>query len=53
MASIDQKQIAKEIVIAMIQKDYFSRDEHPETKTTADMVAQVYKTILNAVSDHA
>ncbi len=41
-------QIARDIVIAMIQKDYLTRDEFPESKTTADMVASAYTIIIKA-----
>lgn len=50
MATIEEKQIAKEIVITMLEKSVLLRKEYPETKTVADMVCAAYKTVLAAVS---
>lgn len=48
---MSDKEIAKEIVIAMIEKGALIRSEYPNTETVADMVSQVYKTILSAVKE--
>jgi len=43
---MDNKEIAKEIVLTMIDKGYLIKSEFPGTKTTVDMVCEAYKTVL-------
>lgn len=47
----DHEHIAKEIVLKMLETKSIIRAEYPEAKTTADVVAEVYKKILTAVRE--
>lgn len=47
----EDRQITKEIVLAMIEKGIFIRSEYPNTETVADMICDGYKTILKTVSE--
>lgn len=49
---MEEKQIAKEIVLKMLEHNAFIRSEYPEAKTVADMVVEAYKTILTAVKEN-
>lgn len=45
------KQVARDILVAMIQKDSLYRKEFPGTDTTVDMIATAYKTLVRAVAE--
>lgn len=47
----EDRQITKEIVLAMIENKYFKRSEHPDTETIAEIICEDYKTILKTVSE--
>jgi hypothetical protein len=44
-------EIAKEIVIAMIQNDAIRPEEYPDAKTSAEVVGLVYQAILKSVKE--
>lgn len=46
---MEDKQIAKEIVIALIQNNAIRMDYYPEAKTPAEAVGKAYQEILKAV----
>ncbi|SMG58341.1 hypothetical protein [Paenibacillus aquistagni] len=48
---MNDKEIAKEIIIKMIENDWIPRNEFPKATTVADCVAEAYKIILNAVKE--
>ena len=50
MFSVEEKQIAKEIVITMLQKDVILRTEYPKAKTVSDIVCDIYKQVLATVA---
>jgi hypothetical protein len=53
LASIEEKQIAKEILIEILKTgNWISRDEYPESKTLIDVVCIVYKEILKTISSN-
>lgn len=47
---LEEKQMAKEILVEMIKRDAFSRSEYPNAKTITDMYCTAYKEILNTIS---
>ena len=51
MSKLEDKQLAKEILVEIISKNLLSRKEYPEAKTNTDMVCSAYKTILNTISE--
>ena len=51
MTSLENKQMAKEILIEMIRKDYLLRTEYQDAETVADMACSAYKTILKTISE--
>ncbi len=46
---MSEKEIAKEILLAMLDKGVISRVEYPETKTSVDLICDVYSQILKTV----
>lgn len=52
LVTIEEKQIAKEILIEMLKtKDYFIREEYPESKTVAEMICSAYKEVVKTISE--
>lgn len=51
MATIEEKQIAKEILLALIDKDLVRYDDFPEQKTYLGLVTNTYQEILKSVSE--
>jgi len=47
---LTDKEIAKDIILKMIEKDWILRTEYPEAETVADVVAKAYEVILKAVT---
>lgn len=47
---MEEKQIAKEILIALIQNSAISAAQYPEAKTAAEAVGLAYQEILSAVT---
>ncbi|MBJ6362094.1 hypothetical protein ACFOQM_12410 [Paenibacillus sp. GCM10012307] len=45
------KEIAKEIILAMIEHKYLLRSEYPQVKTVSEMVGLAYNEILTALQD--
>ncbi len=51
MATIEEKHIAKEILIEMIKTEkHLIRTEYPASKTVANMVCAAYKEILQTIA---
>ena len=50
LANLEEKQIAKEILLEMLKKGLLFRNEYHESRTDVDMVCAAYKEILKAVS---
>ena len=48
---MNDKEIAKEILLKAMEQNFLSRDEFPEAKTAVDVICQAYKKILNAVKE--
>lgn len=48
---MNDKEIAKEILLKAIEQNYVIRDEFPEVKTAVDLICEAYKKILNAVKE--
>lgn len=49
---MNEKDIAKEILIKMIEHDYLLRDEFPNAETTVDMVCEAYAKIFTTVKEN-
>lgn len=47
---MSEKDIAKEIVIKMIEKDIIFRSEFPNAESTVDLICEAYKKIYTTVS---
>ena len=50
MATLEEKQIAKEILIELIRKDDLYRKEYPNVKTVSEMTGLAYGEILKVIS---
>ena len=50
MSTENEQNIAKEIVIKMIENKLLRPSEHPEAKTLAEAIGKIYNEILNAIS---
>lgn len=48
---MNDKEIAKEILIKLIENTYLYREEFPNTETAVDMACEAYKKILTAVKE--
>lgn len=48
---MDSKEIAKEIIVTMLEKEAIIRSEYPESETAADAVSTAYKIVLKAVRE--
>jgi len=48
---MNEKEIAKEILLAMLDKGVISRVEYPEAKTSVDLVCDVYSQILKTITE--
>lgn len=46
---MEDKQIAKEIVIALIENDAIRMDYYPDAKTPAEAAGKAYQEVLKAV----
>ena len=51
MATIEEKQISKELVIELVKNNGLSYDGFPDAKNPLDLVCEAYKTILKTVSE--
>lgn len=52
MASIEDKQITKDIVIALIENDAITYEDFPGAKNYAELVGEFYKAILKTVINY-
>jgi len=52
MANIEEKQIAKDILIELLKEDHISHSEHPDCKTVIETVCAAYKEILKTISSN-
>lgn len=50
MSSLDDKQIAKEILIELIKSGSIARSEYPDAKTIPEMYSLAYNDILKTIS---
>lgn len=48
---MSKEEIAKEILIALIQNSAIRVDQYPEAKTSAEAVGKAYQEILKAVKE--
>lgn len=48
---MNEKEIAKEILLSMLDKGVISRVEYPEAKTSVDLICDVYSQILKTVTE--
>jgi precorrin-2 methylase len=48
---LEDKQIAKEIVIEMLKNNAFIRSEYPKSSTVEAMICQAYKEILKTIAE--
>ena len=51
MAHTVHEEIAKEILLKMIEYDVIQPSQFPEAETTVDVICEAYKKILKAVSE--
>lgn len=51
LANLEEKQIAKDIVIEMLKEKYYIRSEYPNAKTITQMICASYKEILKTISE--
>ena len=50
MATIEEKQIAKAILLGMLEKNFLNYEDFPGEKTCVGLVTNTYQAILKAVS---
>ncbi len=51
MSNLDEKQIAKEILIELMRNNLISYDGYPDAKSSADLSCLMYKQILKTISE--
>lgn len=49
MATIEEKQIAKEILVQLIEKNHLDFDSYPNANSYLDLTRSAYKDILKTV----
>lgn len=49
---MNDKEIAKEILLKALELKYVMRDEFPEAETAIDVICEAYKKILNTVKEN-
>lgn len=46
-----EQEIARDIILKMIEQGLINRSDYPEAKTTAEVISLAYKEIFNAVKE--